>query len=462
MIFVKRLFWTAYVAYHMRGQARYPFKPLAAIKRDQARRVRKMVAYAYRHVPYYRETMDRLGLLPSDFGSAEDLSKLPILERRQLQRDPEYFVSEAHPVGRCLPMRSGGSTGEPKVVYRDLPSLLQTRAHEERMRLVITSILGRTLGYRKTEVFGSPRCALFRGRRFGRARSLSLRGISLQHQDLFLHDPLEKNIRLMNEFKPDVLQAYGSYLEILFPHLHATGEPFHRPKVVVYASDGLSESVRRLIEAEFKIPVISSYGSVEAPRIGFECEHHLGFHLNIDLYPVRIVDPEGRTLPVGESGDVIVSNLVSRATVLLNYRQGDIAALLSASCPCGRSLPLLSSLQGRSDDWIELPSGQLAHPRGVIAILVEEADIWQYQVVQHASRHFSVSIVAAERCDRRQTRERIAAGFAREFGEDVVVDISFVDSIERTAGGKVRRIRSLHGRSPEGVWQQAGEIATGR
>jgi hypothetical protein len=90
----------------------------------------------------------------------------------------------------------------------------------------------------------------------------------------------------------------------------------------------------------------------------------------------------------------------------------------------------------------------------VIAIFAEEADIWQYQVVQQTSRHFSVSVVAAETCDHQQTREHIAAEFARKFGEGVTADISFVDSVERTAGGKVRPILSLHGRSLEKQRQQ--------
>jgi phenylacetate-CoA ligase len=305
------------------------------------------------------------------------------------------------------------------------------------------------VGYRKTEIFDSPRSLFVTGRQFCRAHNLSLRGISIQHQNLGLLDPLEENIRLMEEFKPDVLQTYGSYLEVLFPHLHATGETFPWPKVIVYTSDALSQSVRRLIEEEFRIPVFSTYQATEASRIGFECEHRSGFHLNIDLYPVRIIDRDGRTLPAGESGDVIVSNLVNRATVLLNYRLGDIAALLPGPCSCGRSLPNLSSLHGRSDDWIELASGHLANPRAVITIFNEAVGVWQYQVVQHTSNHFGVSIVAAETCDRQQTREYIAAEFARRFGEGVSVDISFVDSIERAAGGKVRPVLSLHGRSPE-------------
>jgi phenylacetate-coenzyme A ligase PaaK-like adenylate-forming protein len=109
-----------------------------------------------------------------------------------------------------------------------------------------------------------------------------------------------------------------------------------------YSSDSLSSSVRRLIAEKFGLPVLSTYEAVEAFKIGFECHQRVGIHLNIDLYPVRVVNAQGEPLPDGESGDVVVSNLVNRATVLLNYRLGDIATKLSVPCPCGRSLPLLS------------------------------------------------------------------------------------------------------------------------
>jgi hypothetical protein len=52
--------------------------------------------------------------------------------------------------------------------------------------------------------------------------------------------------------------------------------------------------------------------------------------------------PPWRTPDPRTSGEVVVSNLVNRETVLLNYRLGDVAASLPDRCPCGRSLPLLS------------------------------------------------------------------------------------------------------------------------
>jgi phenylacetate-CoA ligase len=169
-------------------------------------------------------------------------------------------------------------------------------------------------------------------------------------------------------------------------------------------------------------------------------------HLNIDLYPVRIINVNGETLSAGESGGVVVSNLVNRATVLLNYRLGDIACMQQDPCSCGRSLPLLSFPQGRSDDLILLASGQVVHPQLVRLIFTDEDEIWQYQVVQKSTNYFRVAVVAAKTCNRQETRERLLAKFARTFGSDTTVEISFVDSIDRSTG-KFRTVRSMYQRS---------------
>jgi phenylacetate-CoA ligase len=435
------------MACHLRGQARYPFKPLAATKRDQASRARRMVAYAYRYVPYYRETMDRLGLRPADFQDADDLARLPLLEREQLQRDPEYFVSTAQPMAHYVQARNSGSTGKPCTFYFDARTLYQYAAHNGRARAVFVPLIGKSVGYRKTKIM-SPLGSSLRIEQFYRENTLIPRGVGPQRQCLSLTNPPETNVPLINGFKPDIIQTYGSYLAMLLRHLRATGQLLHRPKALLYyTSDSLPESARRLIEKEFHIPVFGTYEAAEAYNIGFECQLHTGLHLNIDLCPVRIVDPAGKRLPDGECGEVVISNLINRATVLLNYRLGDVAATLPSSCPCGRSLPLLSNLLGRSDDWIELPSGQLVHPQAVPDLIKYCQGVWQYQVVQRTVTHFDIALVTSETCDREETRQQIASQFERRFGENITVDVRFVDSIERTAAGKVRPVISLRARS---------------
>ncbi len=439
---MERLYWNAYLATQMRGQARYPFQPLARILGDQARRVRAIVAHAYRYVPYYRETMARLGLSPADFRVAEDLARLPLLEREQLQRDPERFISTAWPISRHLKLRSGGSTGAPCTIYHDAQALFQSAAHGERERTILASLVGRSFGYRET-VIASAFGASPEVQGYLRRHALFPRGARIERQYLSLLDPPEVNARLLNEFRPDVIQSYGSYLEILFPYLQAAGVAFHRPRVVTYASDGLSESVRRLIVEDLHIPVLSTYQAIEAFKIGFECLAHRGLHLNVDLCPLRIVDAEGRPVEPGASGDVVVSNLVNRATVVLNYRLGDVARLLPERCPCGRTLPLLSFVEGRADDLLRLPSGELLHPQAVRTIFTEEQQIWRYQVVQRTPTRFGVAIVAADTLDRESARKRIAAKFVSRFGPGVSVDMAFVESLPCTPAGKFRPVMAL-------------------
>jgi len=446
---ITRLLWNAYLAWHMAGQAGFPFKPLATIKEIQSRRVRKMVGHAYRTVPYYRETMDRLGLKSGDFRKAEDLAKLPLIEPSRLQHDPEYFTSTARPARRYLRLHTGGSTGDPRSVYHTPEAILQNAAHGERERCVLTSLVGKRFGYRET-VIASPNCTAHKLQLFAKSHALMPHRLQIHRQYISLMDPTEKNIRLINQFRPDVIQSYGSYLEILFSHLADTGEFFHRPKVIAFSSDGLADSVRRLIQERFGIPVFSTYQANEALKLGFECERHRGLHLNVDLYPVRIVDASGQELPVGEEGEVVVSNLVNAATVLLNYRLGDIAAFLPETCRCGRSLPLLSFIPGRCDDLITLPSGRIIHPQAVRTLFTVEDQVWQYQVVQHSTTRFSLNIVASRAADRQKLKERVAARFLERFGSEARADISFVDAIDRTAGGKSRPVISMIRQSASG------------
>ena len=447
---IARLFWNAYLAYQMIGQSRLPFKPLETIKRFQAWRVRKMVAHAYRTVPYYRETMDRMGLKVGDFQNAGDLGKLPPIEPSQLQSHPEYFTSTAQPIGRYLRLYTGGSTGDPRSVYHTPRAIFQNAAHGERERCIITSLIGKQFGYRET-VIVSPNCTAHKLQTFCQSQALFPDRLRINRQYISLMDPTEENVRLINHFQPDVIQSYGSYLGILFSYLADTGQPFHRPKVITFSSDGLADSVRKLIQGQFGIPVFSAYQANEALKLGFECEKHLGFHLNVDLYPVRIADATGRDLPVGETGEVVVSNLVNPATVLLNYRLGDLAAFLPEECLCGRSLPMLSFTPGRTDDLITLPSGRIIHPQAVRTIFTVEEQVWQYQIVQHSNTQFSIKIVASRMADRQKLKERVTAKFAERFGSEVSTDISFVDSIDRTASGKFKPVISMIPKSLSGL-----------
>jgi phenylacetate-CoA ligase len=434
---VQRTYLTAHLLRQLPMQAGFAFKPWVAVRRAQERRLARTVAHAYDTVPYYRETMRRLGLRPRDLRTTSDLARLPIVEREEVQRDPEYFVSRAQPLERYLRVRSGGSAGAPRQIFYDASSVVANGAYAERHRAIVRKLAGKRLRYREALIespFGTTRALHeFLARHVVIPPSLAIRRLYLS-----LLDSPERNTAALSAFRPDVIDGYGSYLEVLLPRIHSTGRPFAWPRAIVYGSDSMSGAARRLIAESIGVPVLSAYGAVEALQIGFECEQGAGYHLNVDLVPLRIVGSHGGELPAGETGEVVVSNLINWATVLLNYRLGDVAYLQPFRCACGRSLPLMSFIEGRADDWIQTPLSEKVHPQAVRTLFTDEDGIYQYQVRQLAPGRFDVEVVVKHGIDRQALSARLTRKFADRLGPGTAVRVSFVDAVKRTPGGKVR------------------------
>jgi phenylacetate-CoA ligase len=200
---------------------------------------------------------------------------------------------------------------------------------------------------------------------------------------------------------------------------------------------------RRLIEEQFDIPVLSRYVCVEALKVAFTCEERKAFHLHDDLVHVRIVGPDGQAVTPGERGEVVVSNLVNRGTVLLNYRLGDTAALVGELCSCGRNLTLLTDLEGRVEDIIYLPDGRFLHPRVICSVFENRKDVLQYQLIQHDMDCFHLKLVSVDRARRGRTAAELLQGLTELLGTSAKLEITYHERLPRQAGGKFRPVLSL-------------------
>ena len=258
------------------------------------------------------------------------------------------------------------------------------------------------------------------------------------HAGFSLFAPPSEVAAAVERFGADVVTGYGSAIEALFAEILARDHPGRLPRVVVYAADPLSEPMRREISA-LGVDVLSVYQAVETPTIGWECEAHAGHHLNVDLCPVRILAEDGREQPPGEPGQVVVSNLVNRGTVLLNYSLGDVATRLGDQCPCGRSLPLLSAVDGRVTDWLRSATGEAVHPQALRSVLREAPGLRRYQLVQERPGLVRVVGQAAPGADRAKIRDHVASGMAW-MRDAVAVEVAFAEELPRTEGGKVRSV----------------------
>jgi phenylacetate-CoA ligase len=193
----------------------------------------------------------------------------------------------------------------------------------------------------------------------------------------------------------------------------------------------LSEQTCRFIETELGCAVTSAYNAVEAFKIGFFCEERRGFHLHEDLCHVVL-----------DGGEIVLSNLVNRGTVLLNYRIGDLAELSPEACPCGRTSPLLSTLQGRVNQVVRLPDGEILHPLLVAGVVKSFSGVARYQLVQHEPDRFELKVVPTDPRAFAGTGDELLFR-VRKLVRGCSVELTLHDELEPGARGKFSPVLAL-------------------
>ena len=134
-----------------------------------------------------------------------------------------------------------------------------------------------------------------------------------------------------------------------------------RLKYMVGTSMALTERTRVLAAEAFNAQAFSAYTSKEAHKIAHECPVSGGFHVNNELVLVEILDDAGSPCAPGVIGRVVVTPFLSAAQPLIRYEQGDLATW-GTPCPCGRSLPTISRIDGRIRNQFRFAGGRRFMP----------------------------------------------------------------------------------------------------
>lgn len=432
-----RVFWTAYTLWHARHERTLPYWPEEKLRRLQDRRVRSIVRHAYRTVPFYREAMDRLGLRPGDIRSAEDLARLPAVTIDDYARDPERYLSTSYRDRATFAAFTSGTSGYSRAIQFNRASLFRSLATRQRRRLVVASFTGRSLGYSEMTVATAASLST-RLREFYEAISAFPAALELRRSQVIPFGRPEDRLAELNAARPDVLIGYGSFIGLLFRWAWQHDLAVHRPKLIVYGGEGIDPEDRALIEQRFGVPVCSTYQAAEAHAIAYQCELRQGFHVEIDQVAVRVVDRHGGRVGPGGTGEMLVSNLTNRATVLLNFRLNDTVTLAARPCPCGRTLPLIERIVGRTDDIIVHPDGYPIHALVAIDSVRLYPEVLQLQLIQEAPRRFLVRYVPGRNADALQIESALEEKLRQTFGKDIVAATERIEFVQPEPSGKVK------------------------
>lgn len=398
----------------------------------QNRKLRTIVKHAYEKVPYYYNLFNSVKIKPADIRIKEDLTKIPITTKKDLQKlQITERVAKGVDISECIKMRTGGSTGEPLDVFLCRSELSYRIAMQARVYRL--NLINKKANILNPETFPK------KGSNFRILRKcLNYLGLWRRYYLSFFEESLEV-VSKLREIKPDVIETHPSIMRLICESVREKNIIGIAPKLIFTRGELLSREDRKQINEVFDAELIDLYGAAEFGVFAWECNKHQGYHINSDIVLVEAIKDNQQVN--GEEGEAICTDLTNYTMPFIRYALGDIVILSKEKCGCGRSFPLIKSIEGRCDDFLTLPTGRLISPVPLRLRLEMIKGIDQYKLIQENENTFNFQIVNGQNF-KEATIEEFKNVLREILGKNIQINVNIVNEILREKSGKMRPIVS--------------------
>ena len=421
-------------------------KPIEAADRAEIRelqvdRLRATVENAYENVPFYREQLDDLGVAPTDIGSVEDVTRLPMTTKEDFRDEyPDgLFAVEDEEIRRIH--ASSGTTGKPKIV-----------AYTDEDIDVWSEVMARSLAASGVEPGETVQNAYGYG--------LFTGGLGLHYGAEELECTVipigggqtQRQVEMMADLESDVLACTPSYALYFAETAEEMGhDPRDLPvSTVAFGAEPCTDPMREEIEQRLDANGIDLYGLSEivGPGVSIECvEAKNGLHVWEDRFLPEVIDPAtGEPVEDGEEGELVLTTLSKEALPVLRYRTGDLTTLYYDECECGRTMVRMDNVTGRTDDLI-LVRGVNLYPSEIEHVILDIDGVAPYYRIDlHKQDNLDVMELTVEVDEAFDGDRQQLHGTIQKRLKNVLAftpdDLELVDpgSIARTEVGKVQRV----------------------
>ncbi len=396
----------------------------------QWRKLQALLRHCWDEVPYYRRAWSEAGIgSVEDIRGPQDFERLPILRKQDVRTHFDDLKARSLR-GRLLYKTTGGSTGEPLTIGYTRES------YERRVAAMFRGYAwaGAAAGTRALYLWGVP----------GQSWRERLHHAAFNRRMLDIFPMSEHNMAryadAIDAHRPEAIVGYASSIVRLAQWLLEHGRRVHAPASVLCAAEPLHQHQRDLIARVFGCPVFNTYGCREFMLIASECEHG-GMHVNADHLRVELGRAHAGTMTqhdrtVRTRQEVLVTDLHNYGMPLVRYANGDLATPRAGRCECGRGLPMLAHVDGRTMDALRSPGGHyvgeyLEH------LLFGTPGVRRFQAEQSRLDEIEVRIVRSrgfEEASVERVRERMHAAY----GDNLHLRVVYQDDIPLTPSGKLR------------------------
>jgi len=413
---------------------------LAQFEKSQFLSAERMAAaQRARLAPLLRHAHATTAFYPAHWGAAyaadgSAFARLPLLRRRDLQERYADIRSRALPAehGRTEEGRTSGSSGTPVRVLKTEVTALYWRALTLREHL-----------WHQRDFSG--KLAVIRrhaGGKSGRNWGSSTQGLVATGPAVGLEPsaPLDAQLDWLAREAPAYLLTYPSLVGELARRALSRGLRLPSLKGVRTLGELLPQEVREACREAWGVGITDSYSSEELGYLALQCPSAEHYHVQSESVLLEVLDEDGRPCAPGRVGRVVVTALHNYATPLVRYELGDYAEV-GAPCACGRGLPVLRRIVGRTRNMFVTAAGERFWPSFGSRSLGKVAPILQHQFVQKAHDLLEARLVTATPLGAEQ-EEELRKLILRELPAGVRVKFAYPARIERSAGGKFEDFKS--------------------
>jgi len=401
----------------------------SVLEEMQIKKLGRLLKYAYDNVPFYHTKLKDAGISPDDVRTIDDLRKIPLTTKKELQRTPlNQIVAKGINVDACVRSRTSGSTGLP------LETLSSRKADSHDAVMWDRAFFRNGMRLRdKMVVIRDPR-------NFQKKSLLEHFGI-MRKKYVSIFDEAKTQAGIIARERPDIIESYPSSLEILANYFQSKNLST-KPRLIFTLAEFLDKRSRELSETVFETELFDYYGSSEIGLMSWECKGHDGYHINADNIIMEFVDASNETIASEEQGEIVCTNLNNYAMPLIRYMQGDIGAKVEGQCSCGIRLPLMHIIGGRKDDFLVTTNGRIIPPTVFFPYPFENfRNIEQFRVIQESIKKLRIQIVVKWDFSS-EALEKARKEIRRVFGEEMEVEFEFLEKLARDPNGKIRKVVS--------------------
>ncbi len=403
------------------------------IRNYQLKQLLKLINHAYNNVPFYKNRFNKKKITPKDINRLEDLKKIPVLSRADLQKHSEKLFALNFNKQKCSKGSSSGSTGEPVIYYHDRIGSSAGQAAS----LLGWSFSGWKFGLKGLHIWGNPRVVNVEWKKLSsRIKAYLFNHYKFPAYKLTNENKFNELLNIIQEKKYNFIDGYTNAIYLFADFVKKKKISINHFSYIFTTGENLQNYQRDLIE-EVLGKVYDMYGCSEINGVANQCKICGKYHV---IDPHVIVEYDQLSKQNDGSCELIITDLNNYSFPFIRYKNGDVAIPIKEDVvDCRIKFSRIESISGRVSDIVELPrGGVLSVPSFFGSMLLKQVKGIKHYQIEKVSKNKLIIKIVVEKKFSDNDLDKISESLEEYLKGRIDWEVKIVEKIELNKTGKFK------------------------